>query len=398
MLTRTLNLAELVRIFSNFPIEFAGGGEASTVNIARSLGVNHYSVEYVSDSGYQGVTRISTQEVISSLVRDFTYSRQRFERYRSLLPPQLYRSLPTESQLATSDVNLLLIDRIPPVQFLLMLRSIEVPTILLLQGFSVESKLPPNPLSAAYILYLRFASRTLGLLSKARNVYFQVLTPPQREVLFRSGIAPSHVFTIPSGVDLSRIPEPSDHKSFGVLFAGRIERVTKGIDFLVRVLKGIESAAPPALRVNIIGSGRDQGLLDLFAKSEVVRYHGFVSQDEKEKILRQSDVSLSTSYLEPFSLSTVEALASGAMVLTTPCNGPRSIVGLSPLLGKVLPYDPGLFVAEVFEVYRRWNVSNDRLLAERFSRSSFVRTRYSTQRMEKDYADMVKQIRRRGLA
>lgn len=385
-------MAKLIRVFSNFPLEFAGGGEASAPSIASALGQNHFRVEYVTDSGYRGLTRISTEEAISSYVRDFTYSHQRFVTYRSFLPPQFYRPLPSEATLTSSDLNLLLIDRIPPVQFLFALRRVAAPSILLLHGLSFESVLPPNPISAAYISYLRLARRSFGLLSKAAQVYFQVFTGSQREILLNLGISPNRVYTIPSGIDMTRVPLPKGHENFGVLYLGRIERATKGIDFLLRVLKRVEAEAPADLRVNIIGSGRDAALLNVFAQSPVVSYHGYVNRAQKEAILERSDLAISTSYIEPFSLSTVEALAAGAKVLTTPCNGPQSIVGSLPLLGNVLPYDPDSFATAVMNEYNKWKVSEDRLLSERSSRSTYVRLRFSTVRMEREYLNMVQKV------
>lgn len=383
---------ELVRIFGSFPLEFAGGGELSCSNIAHGLAANGFRVEYVCDSGYNGVIRISTEEAFRSLVRGFSYLRLPFEKYPTILPAPLYRALPSQKQLTKADLNLLLLDRIPPLQFLSALRAIRVPTVLLLHGLTIEPEIPPDPLAAAYSLYLRSACRAFGPLSKSPHVHFQVFAQSQQQSLVRLGIDPSHIFIIPSGIDLSQVPPPSNHEGFGVLFLGRIERVTKGIDFLLRVLRSIERVAPPGLDVNIVGSGRDQGVFNEFSGSSIVHYHGFVDDARKKKILQRSDVSLTTSYFEPFSLSLVEALASGAMVFTTPCSGPSSIVDLSPLLGKVLTFDPDLFVSSVMEVYARWKASEDQLLAERVLRSSFVRPRFSSQRMAKDYVTMIQQL------
>jgi glycosyltransferase involved in cell wall biosynthesis len=359
--------------------------------IANYLGQSGYQVEYIADNSRPTIQRISEEEA-RSRVHNFTYYRSPFRRYTSAIAAALYRPLPSIESLKESDANLVLLDRIPPPQFLLALGKVPSPTVLMFHGLTVETVLPPNPLAAAYELYLRVAMRSLALASDSSNVFFKVLTNGMKGVLERCGIHGSQVFVIPSGIDFSKIPEPIESDRFTVTFVGRIEGSLKGIDFLVRVLRRLESSAPLNLEVNIIGSGRDTSLLDEFSESHIIRYHGYIPDREKAEMISRSDLFLVTSYIEPFSLTTVEALAGGAFVLTTPCSGPSSIVGKSPQFGAILPYRPHEFVKEVMRAYDRWNSSKSELMAERRARRRQALSLYSTERMVKENLGMVRKI------
>lgn len=361
-------------------------------NVASFLGRAGFAVEYIADANYCGIMRGTSEEVVSSLVKNFDYVRLPFVTYPSLLPHRFYRRLPTREQLEVADVNLILIDRVPPIAFLQRLKHTRVPTVLLMHGLSIGSKLPPQPLTAAYLMYLRSAGKSLRILSESDHVFFQVLSEGQRAVLVRFGIRPTNVFTIPSGVALDDIPFPAPHDGFGVLFMGRIERLTKGVDLLVETLQSLESIKPEGLHVNVIGSGKDSDMLRRFQGSSIIKCAGFVSIGVRRNVLRESDLFLGTSFVEPFSLATVEALASGCFVLTTPCQGPMSIVSTSPDLGQVLTFDSKSFVKEILRYYRRWQLSDDHLLGERERRASQVRVRFATDVMSQAYLELVRNV------
>lgn len=289
-------------------------------------------------------------------------------------------------------MNLLFLDRIPPAQFLLALERITSPTVLMFHGLAIETVLPPNPLAAAYELYLRVAVRSLALVSRSTHVFFQVFTSGMKGVLERCGIHGNRVFVIPGGIDFSKIPEPIESDRFTVTFVGRLEGPVKGIDFLVRVLRCLDSSAPPNLEVNIIGSGRDNSLMDEFSGSHHIHYHGYVPDKDKVAMISRSDMFLVTSYIEPFSLATVEALAGGAFVLTTPCSGPSFIVSKSPQFGAILPYCPHAFVTEVMRAYDRWNGSKRELMAEKRARRRQALSLYSIERVVRENLGLVRAI------
>jgi glycosyltransferase involved in cell wall biosynthesis len=384
-------LQELIRFFGNYPLEFAGGGEICCSAIANHVGQHGFRVEYISSDRPPPFQRI-TEEQARFWARSFSYYRSPFHRYSLVGSASLYRPLPPIEQLRESQVNLVLLDRIPPAQFLLALQKIRTPTVLLFTGITLEAVLPPNPLAACYEMYVRAAMRSLALLSGSPHVFFQVFTARMGQAIEKCAIDEKRVVVIPNGVDFSKIPEPTESDRFTVTFVGRLEGVSKGLDFLVRVLKRLDASAPQDLEVNILGSGENQSFMDEFSESRHIRFRGYVPEPDKVAMLSRSDVFLVTSYIEPFSLATVEALAGGAFVLTTPCSGPSSIVGASPLFGAVLRYRPQEFEREILRAYDRWNGHRRELVGERRMRRRRALTLYSMERMVGEYLELVRRL------
>lgn len=109
--------------------------------------------------------------------------------------------------------------------------------------------------------------------------------------------------------------------SFEILFLSRIDP-KKGLDLLLDAFQDIRRRIPYA-RLTIAGSGNPA-----FAKSlrtqatrlgldSAICWREFVSGEEKQRLLSESDVFVLPSYSENFGIAAVEAMASGLPVVIT---------------------------------------------------------------------------------
>lgn len=378
-------------LFSSFPLEFGGGGEATALYLANWLGSNGFEVTFSYDSSRQVQRRIDADSVQPQILH-FAY---RGERFRPFAPTPVdlpYRSLPAISSFQRSDLNVVFLDRVPPPRFLLAVRDAGCRVLFLLHGLAIERPLPPHPSAAAYELFLRPAMRTFRILAEAKHAHFQVLTEVMADEVANCRIPQERVHLIPSGIPIESIPEPTQHETFGVAFMARMVAATKGTDFLAQVLGRLKRQIPGDMQVAIMGSGPDSGPLSAYKAPGPIRYLGFVSDPVKRETLAASDLLLVTSYIEPFSLATVEGLAAGLRVLTTPASGPKSIVARDSGFGETLPYNPQVFADAIIGEYRRWNTASDRLRGERITRRRRCAALFSAEAMARHYSAVLERM------
>ena len=82
--------------------------------------------------------------------------------------------------------------------------------------------------------------------------------------------------------------------------------------------------------LHIIGDGPDRKNLEFLVKSlnlsDVVVFHGMVSEECVRDLLKQSHVFVLNSDYETFSIVGIEAIASGVPVISTRCGGPEDYI------------------------------------------------------------------------
>jgi glycosyltransferase involved in cell wall biosynthesis len=117
------------------------------------------------------------------------------------------------------------------------------------------------------------------------------------------------------GVDLSSFSQTSLDAQRGV-FLGRMVR-TKGVQDAVRAWALVRRSLPDA-RLVMIGEGPEQdearALAATLGVSGGIEWPGFVSEEEKRRILGSSRVLLAPSYEEGWGIAVCEAMASGVPV------------------------------------------------------------------------------------
>lgn len=159
-------------------------------------------------------------------------------------------------------------------------------------------------------------------------------------------VAMVHSFTTARPVDLPR----ADDRGFEALFVGPLERDQKGIDLLAAVARSV-LAGRPEVRLTVVGSGRDAGLVEPLVEEFPgrVTLRGFVSDEELPKIYAASDALWLTSRAESFSLVALEGFTQGLRVVSFGVPGLKDVTTIYPE-GRVPPFDVAAFAARAREL------------------------------------------------
>jgi glycosyltransferase involved in cell wall biosynthesis len=154
----------------------------------------------------------------------------------------------------------------------------------------------------------------LALLRRAAGVVF-ASNEPTSSALCARGFEPIPT-TIGVDVDSFTLARPGELPPRG-LFLARLAR-TKGVTDAVEVLARVRRRVPEA-RLVMVGTGPERApataLAERIGIADAVEWRGFVSENEKRRILAQSRVLLAPSYEEGWGIAVCEALASGVPVV-----------------------------------------------------------------------------------
>lgn len=174
-------------------------------------------------------------------------------------------------------------------------------------------------------------------LNKASAI--QATASPEAKHLQRLGLTTS-IVTIPNGVyesEFNALPDadifyqkfPLTRGKLLVLFLGRIDP-KKGLDLLA---KAFSSVRLHCSQVHLVIAGPDnigflptaQNYFETLGCSEAVTFTGMLSGNLKYSAITAADIYIAPSYSEGFSMSILEAMASGLpCIITTGCNFPEA--------------------------------------------------------------------------
>jgi glycosyltransferase involved in cell wall biosynthesis len=169
-------------------------------------------------------------------------------------------------------------------------------------------------------------------LSRAyRRAGFHAISESTRDDLIARGIRPERIRVIHPGVDSQHFrpgPPGARASSPAFLYVGRLKRY-KGVDVAIRAL-GLARRVRADLRLDVAGSG-DYGpaLQDLAARLGVgpaVTFRGFVSDEDKIRLLQQAWANVFPSPKEGWGITVVEAGACGTPSLASDSPGLRDSV------------------------------------------------------------------------
>jgi glycosyltransferase involved in cell wall biosynthesis len=159
---------------------------------------------------------------------------------------------------------------------------------------------------------------------------FHAISESTRDDLVQRGVRPERVRVIHPGVDSVRLtPDPAVRAvSPAFLYVGRLKRY-KGVDTALQAL-ALARRTRPDLRLDIAGSGDHRPALEALAErlnlGGAVAFHGFVSEDEKIRLLRAAWANLFPSPKEGWGITVVEAGACGTPSLASDSPGLRDSV------------------------------------------------------------------------
>ncbi len=164
-----------------------------------------------------------------------------------------------------------------------------------------------------------------------RRSAFQAISESTRDDLVARGVAEARVRVIHPGVDhatyhprpgLDRTPRPS------FLYVGRLQRY-KGVETAITALAQARRIRPD-LALDVAGTGPDRARLEQRARDAgvagAVRFLGFVSHEDKLRLLRTTWANLFPSVKEGWGMTVIEAAACGTPSLASNSPGLRDSV------------------------------------------------------------------------
>ena len=164
-----------------------------------------------------------------------------------------------------------------------------------------------------------------------RHVAFQAVSESTRADLVARGVAPEHIEVIPEGIDTAWFrPDPATPRATRptFLYVGRLKRY-KGLEIALRALAEGRRTRPD-LTLEIAGQGDDRPRLEGLARElklgDAVRFLGFVSEEEKRRLLRRAWAVVYPSPKEGWGISNVEAAACATPALASDSPGLRESV------------------------------------------------------------------------
>ena len=178
------------------------------------------------------------------------------------------------------------------------------------------------PVAAAVWL----AERPLGPLY--RRVPFQAVSESTADDLVARGIPRRSIRVIYNGVDSLRLTPGYAERSAVPLFSylGRLKKY-KRVDIVISAFAGL---GIPGAQLEIAGVGDYRASLERLVESlglgGRVKFLGFVSEEEKLRLLRRSWASLLASPKEGWGISNLEAAACGTPVIAANSPGVRESV------------------------------------------------------------------------
>lgn len=148
--------------------------------------------------------------------------------------------------------------------------------------------------------------------------YHHVLTQYHYERLVYKGF--KRVFVIPNFIDLERYKLKEKDSKFTVSAIG-VTGKEKGLDILLYIANKLDD-----ININIAGRGLPKNI-DL---PRNVKYLGYIDDKDKVKLLSSSHVCLLPTRGETFSITLLECLATGNLVVTTDLPELREVSGNIP--------------------------------------------------------------------
>jgi glycosyltransferase involved in cell wall biosynthesis len=164
-----------------------------------------------------------------------------------------------------------------------------------------------------------------------RRAAFHAISDSTRDDLVRRGVPRERIAVIYPGVDAAWYhPDPgtprAERPTF--LYVGRLRRY-KGLDIVLRAL-ATARVARADLVLEIAGQGDDRPRLERLARAlgvaDAVRFVGFVSDEEKRRLMRRAWAVVFPSPKEGWGISNVEAAACGTPALASDSPGLRESV------------------------------------------------------------------------
>ncbi len=202
--------------------------------------------------------------------------------------------------------------------------------------------------------FLRIVSNIAGKfliepLSSFDNIVIHTQNSFQTGYYRKCGFRDRSIMEIPQhNVNFDDYGISSNEGGFSVVFLGRLTE-SKGIHVLTEVAE-----MNPEIIFHIMGRGP---MLNVIKSANVhgnMIIHGYVSDQDKRRILASSDAIIVPSVFESLSIASIEGLACGLpLVASKTAQGLQYIISKNSIFGKLLPRDAESFSLELRRLRRR---------------------------------------------
>ncbi|MGI0132123.1 MAG: glycosyltransferase [Thermoplasmata archaeon] len=260
--------------------------------------------------------------------------------------------------------------------------------IFLLHGVTIEPISIANPVGSLFSLFVESTWRMAGRESLLASHLFQVLNPPTRRLLLRCGVKSQQIQVVDLGIDYGRYRTSRNDSTFRIVYLGRLNNRQKGAARLSRLAEFVSKLDSEDIRMEIIGSGESAAHFNRM-RLKNVSYLGFVREEEKCSSLATANLMISLSYVEPFSFSVVEGLASGLPVVSTSVSGPQSIVGRDKSFGKLTTMRDRDLIAAILAYYDRWKGDKEEYYLGKLRRRADSERFFNQESMFLHFRDLV---------
>lgn len=367
-----------VRIFSDMPLQYYGGGEKIIIDISNYFYSKGVEIE-VYQPNYKNESRMSTEEIRNVIKAEINTIK-----YATYHPEFLFQELPNINAFDKNRVNLVFLYRIPPKRYLKKLKTSKITVIFCMHG--ITTKIPLLSLKLAiFNLYSKFAlSYFIKFLNERSIIKAQVLTKTTEKYLELRGADKNHVVRIPNCIEFNDFAVGKNNTQFEVIFMGRIINIQKGIKRLVSIIKKL----PSEIKILIIGSGRDKKILERIQLKNV-KYLGFVNEKLKKEILTNGNLLILTSNTEPFGLVILEGLASGLPIVSTPVEGSMEILNTDKNLGTISSFNSEYFAKDIIRYFKKWKDDKDLYFQNKIKRREIAMKSYDRSAMMEEYYEMI---------
>lgn len=368
------NIGNKVLIFSGSDMRFGGGGQKNVINISKKLGMptKIYSVLCESTIRVPLSSLAGLEfEVIPSIC---------FKSLNHWFPYGILLLLNDKSTrdsyaMITFSSNIF-------VLFQLILLSKFLGNILVLH---VSDPLFFNQSRRDRISRVNGYMRSLLVRFLPR---IHVATAGQESKLRNSGFK-GKIYTFPFFFPNSKVNIPSV-KDFVVLFAGRLEIVSKGIDLLGSVIEKVLLTEDKII-FRIAGSGQEG---EVIIKSLVERFPdnvfwlGHLSESDLQTEYERASVFAFPSRYENQPLSLLEAMNYGLLCVAFDIDGPRDL--MIPGAGTLIPhYNTDIFSQTILDYFNEWKASRTKFEEERYSRTEKMNQIYKVEETVNRIIDMI---------
>lgn len=176
--------------------------------------------------------------------------------------------------------------------------------------------------------YVRHFENKIGRVYHATPIC--VVSESTRKECIDIGLDPKRISIIHNAIDQHAFPMRVGAKDASptIAYFGRLKKY-KSVDHLIRAFAVVRARLPQA-RLHIMGTGDERPNLEALARqlgvSDAVTFFGYVSDEEKIRLLSAAHVAVNASVKEGWGITTIEANACGTPVVSADVPGLRDSI------------------------------------------------------------------------